>query len=237
VQLESRDIIVFGASSGIGREVALNYSRLPDVRVFALARRADLLKALADEACNGNIIAIPTDIVDCDFSSLLGHLKSHSVSNIGVVVNCVGALVNKPFVSISKQEWQAVYLTNVIGPAQLIRCLLPHLGQGSVSHVVNIGSMGGIGGTVKFPGLSAYSSSKGALSILTEVLAEEFKESQVVFNCLALGSVNTEMLAKAFPGYQAATTAEEMASFICDFGLKGWRFFNGKVLPVSISTP
>ncbi len=54
-----------------------------------------------------------------------------------------------------------------------------------------------------FPGLAAYSSSKGAVITLTELLAEEFKETGPAFNALAFGAVQTEMLEEAFPGYEA----------------------------------
>jgi NAD(P)-dependent dehydrogenase (short-subunit alcohol dehydrogenase family) len=97
--------------------------------------------------------------------------------------------------------------------------------------------MGGVQGSSKFPGLSAYSSSKSALSGLTECLAEELKTKNIAVNCLALGAVQTEMLAKAFPGYKAPVTPSQMAEFICDFALKGQHFFNGKIIPVSSSTP
>ena len=105
------------------------------------------------------------------------------------------------------------------------------------SHVVIISSMGGIQGSVKFPGLSAYSSSKAAVINLTELLAEEYKESGPSFNVLALGAVQTEMLQEAFPGYKAPTTPSEMARFIGDFAFTGNKFFNGKILQVSNSTP
>jgi NAD(P)-dependent dehydrogenase (short-subunit alcohol dehydrogenase family) len=72
--------------------------------------------------------------------------------------------------------------------------------------------MGGIQGSLKFPGLAAYSSSKGAVITLSE-LAEEYKEQGIAFNVLALGSVQTEML-EAFPGYQAPISAEGMAQYI-----------------------
>ena len=98
-------------------------------------------------------------------------------------------------------------------------------------------SIGGISGSSKFPGLTAYSSSKGALNILTEVLAEEFKESGPKFNSLSLGSVNTPMLNKAFPGYKAQVDPNEMASFIFDFANNSSKVFNGKVIPVSSSNP
>jgi NAD(P)-dependent dehydrogenase (short-subunit alcohol dehydrogenase family) len=97
--------------------------------------------------------------------------------------------------------------------------------------------MGGVQGSLKFPGLSAYSSSKGAVITLMELLAEECKELGISFNTLALGAVQTEMLAEAFPDYKAPTTAFEMAEYIANFALTGNQFYNGKVLQVSSSTP
>ena len=104
-------------------------------------------------------------------------------------------------------------------------------------HVVTISSMGGVQGSMKFAGLSAYSSSKGAVIAMTELWAEEFKESGPSFNVLALGAVQTEMLEEAFPGYKAPTTALEMATYIKDFALTGHTLYNGKLLQVSNSTP
>jgi NAD(P)-dependent dehydrogenase (short-subunit alcohol dehydrogenase family) len=97
--------------------------------------------------------------------------------------------------------------------------------------------MGGVQGSAKFPGLAAYSSSKGALITLTELLAEEYKQTGPSFNVLALGAVQTEMLEEAFPGYKAPLTARQMAQYIIDFSLTGNTFYNGKVLEVSSSTP
>ena len=105
------------------------------------------------------------------------------------------------------------------------------------SHIVNIGSMGGFQGSAKFKGLSLYSAAKGAVAVLTESMAEEFKERGIKVNALALGAVQTEMLASAFPGYKAPLTAGQMAEFIADFALNGHKYFNGKILPVSLSTP
>ena len=69
------------------------------------------------------------------------------------------------------------------------------------------------------------------------MLAEEFKESEICFNTLALGAVQTEMLEEAFPGYKANTSAFEMANFIYKFSLEGNTFFNGKTIPVSTTNP
>jgi NAD(P)-dependent dehydrogenase (short-subunit alcohol dehydrogenase family) len=97
--------------------------------------------------------------------------------------------------------------------------------------------MGGFQGSSKYRGLSYYSASKAALSCLSECLAEEFREDGIIVNCLALGSVQTEMLEEAFPGYEAPVKANEMAELIGEFAVKGSRFFNGKVIPVAFSNP
>jgi NAD(P)-dependent dehydrogenase (short-subunit alcohol dehydrogenase family) len=128
-----------------------------------------------------------------------------------------------------------VYKVNVFAVAELTRQLLPFFSKGS--HVVNISSIGAVQGSVKFPGLAAYSSSKGALLTLTELLAEEYKEQQIAFNALALGAVQTEMLAEAFPGYKASVSANEMADYIYNFALNGHKYCNGKILQVSSTTP
>ena len=97
--------------------------------------------------------------------------------------------------------------------------------------------MGGFQGSSKYSGMSYYSASKAALSCLSECLAEEFRDNGIIINCLALGSVQTEMLEEALPGYKAPVSAGEMAEFIGDFALKGSRFFNGKIIPVAFSNP
>lgn len=155
---------------------------------------------------------------------------------VDVLINNAGALVNKPFESITQDDLQRVYGTNVFGPIQIIQTLMPQFSQ--QTHVVNISSVGGVTGSVKFPGLSAYSSSKGAMTILTECLQAEFGEkTQWAFNCLALGAVQTEMLEEAFPGYQAPVNSREMALYIMRFSLLNHKVMKGRVVEVALSTP
>ncbi|MGB5693734.1 MAG: SDR family oxidoreductase, partial [Flavobacteriaceae bacterium] len=155
--------------------------------------------------------------------------------SVDILINNAGSLVNKPFMETSIEEFVGVFQVNVFGVAGLIQTIVPYMGKSG--HVVNISSMGGIQGSAKFPGLSAYSSSKGALITLSELLAEEFKETGPMFNALALGAVQTEMLEEAFPGFKAPVTALEMAEYIKRFAQEGNLYFNGKVLQVSNSTP
>ena len=152
-----------------------------------------------------------------------------------VLINNAGKLINKPFTEISSEDFLEVYKVNVFGVAEITKLMIPFLQKGS--HVVTISSIGGIQGSLKFPGLAAYSSAKGAVITLSELLAEEYKEQQIAFNVLALGAVQTEMLEEAFPGYQAPLSAAEMADYIYNFSLTGNKFYNGKVLQVSSSNP
>ena len=124
---------------------------------------------------------------------------------------------------------------NVFGVVELTQICIPYLKKGS--HVVTVSSMGGVQGSLKFPGLAAYSSAKGAVITLSELLAEEYKEQGIAFNVLALGAVQTEMLEEAFPGYQAPVEAHEMAEYIFNFAATSQKFYNGKVLSVSGSNP
>lgn len=144
-------------------------------------------------------------------------------------------MVNKPFKLLTTEDFRQSFDVNVFGTAALTQAVLPFMKR--EGHVVNISSMGGIQGSLKFPGLAAYSSSKGAIITLTEILAEEYKETGPSFNVLALGAVQTEMLEEAFPGYEAPISAEEMAQYIMDFSLTGNKYYNGKIMEVSSSTP
>jgi NAD(P)-dependent dehydrogenase (short-subunit alcohol dehydrogenase family) len=228
-----KNIIITGASRGIGRDTALQLAQ-DGHRVLALSRNEDALKALQKEA-GDNLHILPFDITSPDCRPLLEAVEDWG--HIDALINNAGYLLNKPFHETTGTDWENVMGVNFYGPARLLQMLRPFLQAADKAHVLNIGSMGGYQGSSKFPGLLAYSVSKAAIATLTECLAEEWKESGVCVNCLALGAVQTEMLAEAFPGMQAPVSSEQMGSFLSYFALQGHYFFNGKVLPVSVSTP
>ena len=224
-----KNIIITGTSRGIGYELALLFANAGH-QVLALSR--NIPKTLIE---NKNITCLSVDLSkESDLLQVENFIKS-SWKQIDGIVHNAGSLVLKPFAETSQKDFEKVYKVNVFGVANLTRICLPYLKKGS--HVVSISSMGGIQGSLKFAGLSAYSSSKGAVITLSELLAEEFKDQGISFNVLALGSVQTEMLAEAFPGYQAPISANEMAQYICDFTLTGHKYYNGKVLQVSSTNP
>ena len=154
---------------------------------------------------------------------------------VDILINNAGKLIHKPFTELTSEDFLEVYKVNVFGVAELTKNMISFLQKGS--HVVTISSMGGIQGSMKFPGLAAYSSAKGAVITLSELLAEEYKEQQIAFNVLAIGAVQTEMLEEAFPDYKAPLSASEMAAYMYEFSINGNKFYNGKVLQVSSTTP
>lgn len=222
-----KTIVISGASRGIGFELC-RLSKEAGLQVIALSRNIQPLEEL-------DISTFSLDLSDpSSLTPFLDYLNEKKIQ-IDFLVNNAGTLVNKAFKDSTWDVFEAVYKVNVFGLAELTRLSLPFMK--SSGNVVSVSSMGGIQGSSKFPGLAAYSSSKGAVITLTELLAEEYKESGPSFNALALGAVQTEMLAEAFPGYQAPLTAVQIAQYILDFAQKGHHFYNGKVLPVANSTP
>ena len=224
-----KNIIITGTSRGIGLELCKQLAK-EGHQILAISRRSheDLIQML-------NVKQLNVDLSDeTSFYKIKKYLNDNW-SKVDIIIHNAGALVNKPFADLLPSDFRHVFTTNVFAVAQLTQVALPHLQKGS--HVVTISSIGGIQGSLKFPGLAAYSSSKGAVITLSELLAEEYKEQGISFNVLALGAVQTEMLEEAFPGYQAPISATDMASYIADFALNGSKVYNGKVLQVSSSNP
>lgn len=234
------NIIVTGASSGIGFEAVLDLTANKDHKVIALARSADKLRKLHEIASSlnhdgGTLYPAQFDIVYDNYPDSLVPFIQSKFEQVDILINNAGALINKPFLESTNEDFAQMLQSNLIGHINMIRHIAPLMKEGS--HIVNISSMGGFQGSAKFRGLSAYSSSKAALAVLTECLAEEFKDKGIKVNCLALGSSQTEMFEAAFPGVEAGTLAFEMGRYIAEFAQNGHKYYNGKILPVANTTP
>ena len=226
--VNSKTILVTGASNGIGFEVAKIAASLGH-KVIAISRDISNLKSI------DNIDSYSVDITnEYLVENLVKRLIRKNIK-LDVLINNAGLLINSPFEKTSMKSFKDVYNVNIFGVVSVIRMCLPIINKSG--HVLNISSMGGVQGSSKFSGLSAYSSSKGALITLTELLAEEYKKTGPSFNVLALGAVQTKMLEKAFPGYKSNISAKKMASYVLDFSISGHELLNGKLIPVSLSTP
>lgn len=230
-------IIITGASSGIGFEAAIELA-IKGHEVIALARSEEKLSNLHQIVHSLNpeakFFPIVFDIVNDEYAGLTQFIQQRW-GKFNILINNAGMLINKPFKETTELDMAEMFQANVLGHFRITQELL-HL-LDTPSHILNIGSMGGYMGSSKFPGLVAYSASKAALHNFTECLAQELIEEGIKVNCLALGSAQTEMLEKAFPGYQSPVQAFEMGKYIADFALTGHKFFNGKIIPVAVSTP
>ena len=224
-----KNVIITGTSRGIGYELALLFANAGH-NVLAISR-----KIPQQFIENQNIACLGLDLADATTVDKVKDFIDNTWHHVDVVIHNAGALLLKPFADITAEEFEYIYKVNVFGVAALNKVVLPFMNKGS--HVVTISSMGGVQGTLKFSGLAAYSSSKGAVITLSELLAEEYKDRGIAFNVLALGAVNTEMLQEAFPGYDAPLSALQMADYIYNFALTGNTYYNGRVLQVSSTTP
>lgn len=228
---KSKTIVVVGASRGIGRELVLQLAKNPDHQVFALSRNKSAMSSAFSEL--PNVVSCAFDL-SADNVRIQAERIFETIPTIDVLINNAGYLVNKPFPELTQEDLLLSYKVNVTGVIETVQAAVPKM---VAAHIVNISTMGGFQGSVKFPGLTAYSTSKAALCSFTELFAEEYKESQITMNCLCLGAAQTEMLEAAFPGYEAPVSAAEMASFIVDFSLRSHQWMRGKIIPVSLSTP
>ena len=222
-----KTILVTGTSSGIGQQICIQAAN-NNFRVLSVSRNIDPLKDI------NAIESFVLDITEKDsVDEFISNLKIRKIK-IDLLINNAGYLKSELFSETTYDSFKTTFDVNVFGLAEITRSLIPIINKDG--HVINISSIGGVNGSKKFPGLSAYSSSKAAVIALTEVLAEEYKNGPS-FNVLALGAVQTKMLKKAFPDYDAETKPEDMAKYILDFAINGNKLFNGKLISVSKSNP
>lgn len=224
-------IVVLGASRGIGEELVKLLAQDPKNKIIALSRNLD--KMIDSFIQFDNVIPLQFDLNQDQVRSN-AEKSLINFDRIDFLINNAGYLVNKKFGDLTHEDFISSYQTNVIGIMEFVQAVVPKMTKG---HIVNISSMGGFQGTMKFPGLTAYSTSKAALTSFTEMFAEEFKETDIKMNCLCLGAAQTEMLNEAFPGFQAPLSAEKMAEYIVEFTLNAHQWMHGKIIPVALTTP
>ncbi len=234
------NILISGGSRGIGRELVLEFSKNTDNNIVVISRDTEKLIELQKtcfENYNNKITIYSLDFLADEIDEKIEFILKEQSKHFHIVINNAGTLINKPFNQTTIKEWKKVFDVNLFAPVLLVQAILKSNSANQDCHIINISSMGGVQGSLKFPGLSAYSASKSALINLTECLAEELKDSQTKINSLALGAVQTEMLKEAFPDYLAGMSPKEMAKFIAKFSIEDNAFFNGKVIPVALTTP
>lgn len=229
----SKTIVVTGASRGIGYETALKLTQYGHT-VIATARTEEKLNQLKLKSGEGKVFTVPADLTKPEDIQRI----REAVEQLGAIhglINNAGLVHKQAFVDTDIEDFKRVMDVNLYGGVRLIQAL--KFAMKEDSHILNISSMSGYQGSMKFGGLSAYGTAKAALIGLSEVLSAEFANDGIAVNCLCLGAVQTEMLEEAFPGFEAPVSAREMGEYIADFVLKGHKLYNGKVLPVALNDP
>ena len=230
--MTTKRVVIVGASRGIGKALVENFAKREEFEVIALSRNLEKM-----QADFGVLSSVKCFEFDLENNVKIQAKKIFStIGKVDYLINNAGFLVNKPFEEITSQELQKSYQINLFGVFETVQAIIPFLNP-SISHIVNISSMGGFQGSMKFAGLSAYSTSKAALCSFTELFAEEYKNSSIAMNCLCLGSVQTEMLEEAFPGYQAPLNPKEVSEYISDFTINAHKYMIGKIIPLSLTNP
>lgn len=226
-----KNIVVIGTSRGIGKSIVDLLAENDSFNIFAFGRNMTKMKQQFEQYSNVSIHELDLNSTNCkaQFESVI-----KDIDQLDFMINNAGKLINKPFTEISRQDFEECYNVNVIGVMQTVQAAVTKMNS---AHIVNISTIGGFQGSVKFPGLTAYSTSKAAICSFTELFSEEYKDSDIKMNCLCLGAAQTEMLEEAFPGYEAPVSAKKMAEYIVDFTLNAHQWMNGKIIPVSLSTP
>ena len=224
-------VVVTGAGRGVGFATALALVRTHRAQVIAVSRDVSAWNAVKEEG----ITPLTADVATEEGRATV--VRAVDGRPLAGLINNAGLLLKRNLGTWTAADLERLHTVNVAAPLLLTQALLPALRAASSAHVVNIGSMGGFQGSIKFPGLVGYSASKAALACMSECLAEEWKDTTVRCNCLCLGAVDTDMLREAFPGYVAPVSADTMGGYIAAFLLDGHNLLNGKVLPLSLSTP
>jgi short-subunit dehydrogenase len=189
MQLKNKHVLITGAGSGIGRELAILASRRGMIVALTGRRIAALRETHSMMHPRRGHLILPADITERKIPRALAHYLSRSWGRLDVLVNNAGVVPVGPLSTLSDEELANVMSTNVVAPAALIRELLPLLCGAAPSRIVNVGSMFG---DIPYPLFAAYSASKHALRGLSIALRRELKEYGVAVTYAAPRATNTD---------------------------------------------
>lgn len=190
-RLDNKVALVTGAGKGIGAAIARGFAEAGADVVLAARTREDLEAVAADiEAMGRRALVVPTDVLDFAQLEALVEQALAAFGGIDILVNNAGGFPPKPFLQTSAREFEAAMRFNVTTAFELTRLCAPLLAERTGAAVLNISS---IAGEKPTPCFSAYGTAKGALTLLTRELAQEFAP-RIRVNAIAVGSTRTDAL-------------------------------------------
>lgn len=193
-RFEGKSVVVTGASSGMGREIALEFAA-EGATVVAVARRMERLEELAAQAEGlfGTILPYPGDISSVEVNNGMIDYAVEKCGKLDILVNNAGIMDEfKPIAEVTDEQWERVMKVNLDGPMfAMRRAVEVMLGHGTAGSIVNVASIGGIRGARAG---AAYTASKHALVGLTKNTAYMYAPNNIRCNVVCPGGVETEVM-------------------------------------------
>lgn len=203
--LDNKTILVTGAGDGIGKQAALHYAKF-GATVILLGKTVKKLESVYDQIIEMG--GAQPAIVPLDLKGATAQHYRDMANTISDQFGCLDGLLHNastlghlgPFAQISEQDWQNVFQVNMTSQFLMTQALLPILKKAVKSSVIFTTSNVGLQGRAYW---GPYAISKFATQGMMQVLADEYENSNIRFNCLNPGSTKTSMRAKAFPAENA----------------------------------
>jgi len=212
--LAGRVVVVTGASRGIGAATAQAVAAA-GARVVMAARDRDALGAVAEriQHAGGDATPVPADVGSPgDVARLFA--AAAEAGTVAALVCAAAVLTAVPFDQTTPEIWAETLRVNLTGSYLCCRAAFTPMRQAGEGRIVTLGSLSGVYGTEKFPGLAAYNVSKYGVIGLTEMVAVEGKPHGISAICVSPGAVDTEMLRRANPDLRPGLTPDDVADLI-----------------------
>ena len=195
MRFEGKSVVVTGASSGMGRQIAYDFAK-EGATVVAVARRAERLEELAgqveSDGLPGKVLPYVGDVCNREVNEGMIDFAVEKCGKLDVLVNNAGIMDGFEAIGdISDERWEKVFAVNVNGPMYAMRkAVQVMLGQESRGNIVNVASIGGTNGARAG---AAYTASKHALVGMTENTGYMYAHEGIRCNAICPGGVKTEI--------------------------------------------
>ena len=217
--LKNQVALITGGGRGIGAATAEALARKGAEVIVASRTEAELTATVAALRAAGlKTSLIVLDVADDAAVAAAFSRIAREFGRLDILVNNAALLLSGPFAEMAMSDWDRLLAVNLRGAVLCARQAF-RLMRDSGGSIVNVSSLGGLSGTDKFPGYTAYTVSKFAITGLTEALAAEGRECHIRVNGVAPGAVDTVMLRQAAPHLRTCTGPADIAkviAFLCD---------------------